>query len=196
MSSNYKKTVVDWIEEHQTIITQAHKKAWEWAEIGLHENKTSAYFADILEKHGFTVERGVAGMPTAFVASFGEGTPVIGVMAELDALPGLSQDIVPYLQPMVKGGAGHGCGHCSYAASALGSALALKDAILRHKLTGTIKCFGCPAEETVTGKVFMVRDGFFDGLDAVIGHHPGSTNGASLGVCRRSQKQGIKRNLK
>ncbi len=181
MTSSYKKNAVAWIDEHKDIIIQAHNNAWEWAEVGLQEYKTSVYLADILEEHGFAVERGIAGMPTAFVASYGEGSPVIGIMAELDALPGLSQAIVPYTQPLIEGGAGHGCGHCSYAATALGSALAIKNAIMRHNLPGTIKCFGCPAEETVTGKVFMVRDGFFDGLDAVIGHHPGSSNGVSLG---------------
>ncbi len=181
MTTRIKKTIVDWIDANQALITLAHDNAWEWAEIGLKETRTSAYFADTLMEHGFTVERGVAGMPTAFIATFGEGAPVIGVMAELDALPGLSQDKVPYPKPLIEGGAGHGCGHCSYAASALGSALAIKQAIQQHNLKGTIICFGCPAEETVTGKVFMARDGYFDGLDAVIGHHPGSSNGVSMG---------------
>jgi aminobenzoyl-glutamate utilization protein B len=176
-----KKSVVEWIEKNREILLMAHQLAWEWAEVGLHEQKTSAHLADILEEAGFIVERGIAGMPSAFVATYGNGKPVIGLMAELDALPGLSQDIVPYRQVRVQGGAGHGCGHCSYAATALGAALAVKYAIDNHQLNGTVKCFGCPAEETLIGKIFMVRDGYFDGLDAVLGHHPGGINGVSLG---------------
>ncbi len=185
MTTPEKEIARTWIEDHRDLITDAHQQAWELAEVGLQETETSRLLADILEDNGFTVERGVAGMPTAFVATYGSGGPVIGVMAELDALPGLSQEAVPYLQPR-KGGnahaAGHGCGHCGYAATALGAALAVKAAIEAHGLPGTIKCFGCPAEETLVGKVFMVRDGVFDGLDACLGHHPGSANAASLGT--------------
>ena len=181
MSNTYKKAVTDWIDENKAVLIETHKKAWNWAEVGLQEHKTSAYLIKILEQHGFEVEKGIAGMPSAFVATYGKGEPIVGLMAELDALPGISQDIVPYQKPLVEGGAGHGCGHCSYAATALGAALALKQAIDQHNLNGTIKCFGCPAEETLIGKIFMVRDGYFDGLDAVIGHHPGSINGVSMG---------------
>jgi aminobenzoyl-glutamate utilization protein B len=143
--------------------------------------QTSRLLADLLEKQGFDVERGVAGMPSAFVATYGEGEPTIGLMAELDALPELSQEIVPYPKVRKEGRAGHGCGHCGYAATALGAALAVKAALDRHGLSGRIKCFGCPAEETLVGKVFMVRDGVFDGLDACLGHHPGSTNAVYMG---------------
>lgn len=181
MDKTIKDTALAWIDAHQELITDIHKKAWEFAEIGLQEFKTSELIADVLEKHGFEVVRGIAGIPTAFVATFGKKGPVIGVMAELDALPGLSQAISPERQPVVEGGAGHGCGHCSYAATAVGSALALKSILEQYDLSGTIKCFGCPAEETLIGKVFMVRDGYFDGVDAVFGHHPGSINGVSLG---------------
>ncbi|HOU14677.1 MAG TPA: amidohydrolase [Anaerolineae bacterium] len=187
MTAEYKQVVIDWIDAHRDLIVDAHQKAWAWAEVGLQEHQTGALLADILEAHGFTVERGVAGMPTAFVATYGVGspgvsaTPVIGVMAELDALPGLSQQAVPYRAPAVEGGAGHGCGHCSYAATALGAALAVKAAMDANGLPGTIKCFGCPAEETLIGKVFMVRDGVFDGLDACLGHHPGSANTVFMG---------------
>ena len=181
MVSENKQMVIDWIDAHQDLIVDAHQKAWEWAEVGLKEYQTSKLLADILEAHGFAVERGVAGMPTAFVATYGSGKPVIGMMAELDALPGLSQKVVPYRESLVEGGAGHGCGHCSYAATALGAALAVKAAMDARDLPGTIKCFGCPAEETLVGKVFMVRDGVFDGLDACLGHHPGSANTAFLG---------------
>ncbi len=158
-----------------------HQQAWDLAEVGLLETKTSQLLVDILEANGFTVERGVAGMPTAFVATYGSGSPVIGLMAELDALPELSQEAVPYRKPRKEGAAGHGCGHCGYAATAVGAAIAVKKAIEAHGLGGTVKCFGCPAEETLVGKVFMVRDGVFDGLDACLGHHPSGTNTVSMG---------------
>ena len=181
MTSKHKQTALAWIDKNQELIVNTHQTAWELAEVGLKEFKTGKMLEDILEEHGFTIERGVAGMSTAFVATYGSGSPVIGVMAELDALPGISQKAVPYREPLVAGDAGHGCGHCSYAATALGAALAVQAAIDAHDLPGTIKCFGCPAEETLVGKVFMVRDGIFDGLDACLGHHPGSVNSAFLG---------------
>jgi aminobenzoyl-glutamate utilization protein B len=185
MTAPEKQTARAWVDDHRDLIVDAHQQAWELAEVGLQETATSKLLADILEENGFTVERGVAGMPTAFVATYGSGSPVIGMMAELDALPGLSQEAVPYQQSRGTAGgavAGHGCGHCGYAATALGAALAVKAAMELHNLPGTIKCFGCPAEETLVGKVFMVRDGIFDGLDACLGHHPGSANVASLGT--------------
>ncbi|MGC9520351.1 MAG: amidohydrolase [Anaerolineae bacterium] len=181
MTSSLKEIARNWIDEHHALIVDAHQRAWELAEIGLQETETSRLLADLLETDGFKVERGVAGMPTAFVATYGSGEPMIGMLAELDALPELSQEAVPYQKPRVEGGAGHGCGHCGYAATALGAALATKAAMEAHGIPGTIKCFGCPAEETLVGKVFMVRDGIFDGLDACIGHHPGSANAVSLG---------------
>jgi aminobenzoyl-glutamate utilization protein B len=181
MTAESKQTALTWIEAHRDLIVDAHQRIWELAEVGLQEMQTRKLLVDILEAHGFTVEQGVAGMPSAFVATYGSGDPTIGVMAELDALPELSQEAVPYQKPREEGEAGHGCGHCGYAATALGAALAVKEAIDAHDLSGTIKCFGCPAEETLVGKVFMVREGVFDGLDACLGHHPGSANAASLG---------------
>jgi aminobenzoyl-glutamate utilization protein B len=181
MSSDVKQTAVDWVEAHRELLLEVHDKIWRWAEVGLQELKTGKLLADILEENGFEVERGVAGMPSAFVATYGSGNPVIGIMGELDALPGVSQKAVPYREPLVEGGAGHGCGHHGYATAALGGALAAKAAMEAANISGTVKCFGCPAEETLVGKVFMVRDGVFDGVDACLGHHPGSNNGARLG---------------
>ena len=180
MSSNQKKLAVDWIEENKELIVDVHQKIWEWAEVGLQELKSGKLMADILEENGFEVERGVAGMPSAFVATYGSGRPAIGMMGELDALPSISNKAVPYREPLVEGGPGHGCGHNSYAATALGASLAAKEVMEKEKLPGTIRCFGCPAEETLVGKVYMVRDGCFDGLDACLGHHPGSMNTAGL----------------
>ena len=180
MSEGVKKTATDWISEHEDMLIDITDKFWNWAEVGLQEFKTGRLFADLLEENGFEVERGVAGMPTAFVATWGSGSPVIGIMGELDALPGISQKAVPYKEPLVEGEAGHGCGHHIYAVTALGGGLAAKAAMEGEGIPGTIKVFGCPAEETLVGKVFMVRDGVFEGVDACLGHHPSSYNGATL----------------
>ena len=178
--SKEKQVALDWVEENKGLLTDVHQQIWEFAEVGLQEMKTAKLMTDILEKNGFKVEKGVAGMPSAFVATYGSGKPVIGLMGELDALPGISNKAVPYKEPLVEGGAGHGCGHNSYATTALGAAIAIKEAIDKHKLKGTLKCLGCPAEETLVGKVFMVRDGIFDGVDACLGHHPGASNTSRL----------------
>jgi aminobenzoyl-glutamate utilization protein B len=178
--SEAKKIALEWVNENEKKLVDIHQEIWELAEVGLQEIKTAKKLTDILEEKGFKVEKGVAGMPSAFVASYGEGRPVIGIMGELDALPGISNKPVPYEDPLVEGGAGHGCGHNGYATTALGGALAVKAAMDRGLVKGTIKVFGCPAEETLVGKVFMVRDGIFDGLDACIGHHPSSFNGATI----------------
>jgi len=181
MSTKPKQIAVDWITQNEKLLIDAHDKIWNWAEVGLQENKTAKILTEMLEKNGFKVKKGVAGMPSAFVATYGSGKPVIGIMGELDALPGLSQKAVPWREPLVEGGAGQGCGHHGYAVAALGGALAAKEAMEKEKIKGTIKCFGCPAEETLVGKVFMVRDGVFKGVDACLGHHPGSTNTSGLG---------------
>ncbi len=180
MSDQIKTAALEWINENASLIADAHQRAGaggSWSP-GAGNRQVLGRHPRSQRLHGRTQ---VAGMPTAFVATYGSGGPTIGVMAELDALPGLSQEAVPYRQVRCEGGAGHGCGHCGYAASALGAALAVKAAISAHSLPGTIKCFGCPAEETMIGKVFMVRDGVFDGLDACLGHHPSSVNGVSMG---------------
>jgi len=178
--SEAKGIALEWVNENEKKLVDIHQEIWELAEVGLQEFKTAEILTDILEKKGFTVEKGVAGMPSAFVATYGEGKPVIGIMGELDALPGISNKPVPTEDPLVEGGAGHGCGHNGYATTALGGALAVKVAMDQGLVKGTIKVFGCPAEETLVGKVYMVRDGIFDGLDACIGHHPSSFNGATI----------------
>lgn len=181
MSKRAKRVAFDWVKEHREQVTAMHDQIWHWAEVGLQEMRTGKLLADTLERHGFAVEHGVAGMPSAFVASFGEGTPVIGVMGELDALPGLSQKAIPWREVLQEGAAGHGCGHQGYATAALAAALAVKRGMEVAGLPGTVKCFGCPAEETLVGKVFMVRDGVFAGVDACLGYHPGQSNSVSLG---------------
>jgi aminobenzoyl-glutamate utilization protein B len=176
-----KEIALGWIDENEKRIIEVSDKAWEYAEVGLLEYKTSELLSKEIEKHGFQLERGVAGMPTAFVATWGSGKPVIGVMGELDALAGVSQKAVPYKDPVVEGGPGHGCGHNIHGTSGMAGAIAIKTAMEEKKLPGTIKFYGCPAEETLVGKVFMVRDGLFDGVDACLSHHPSSANSAGTG---------------
>ncbi len=178
-----KKFAFDWIENNKELIIEISDKVWEFAELGLIEFKSSALLADELEKNGFRVERGIAGMPTAFVATWGEGKPVIGIMGEYDALPGLSQKKVPWKETLENGKPGHGCGHNIHGTSGIAAAIAVKKAIERYNKRGTIRFFGSPAEENFSGKVFMVRDGYFNNVDAVISHHPSTMNEASLMSC-------------
>ena len=175
-----KESAFEWIEKNRERLIRISDTIWEYAELGLREYKSSKLLADELEKHGFKVEREVAGMPTAFVATWGSGKPIIGIMGEYDALPGLSQKVVPRREPLKPGAPGHGCGHNIHGTSGMAAAIAVKVAMEKHGLEGTVKFFGCPAEENFSGKVFMVRDGVFDGVDAVLSHHPSSMNAATL----------------
>lgn len=145
---------------------------WEYAEIALTEHRSSAELADYLERNGFRVRRGVAGLPTAFVAEKGSGRPIIGILAEFDALPGLSNVREARKEPLEAGAPGHGCGHNLFGAASTGAAVAAAQVLEEEGLEGTIRLFGCPAEETVVGKVYMAREGVFDGLDACLDWHP------------------------
>jgi len=171
----------DWISANEKMIKESSDEVWKLAELGLVEEKSSKYLAKILEEHGFAIEMGVADMPTAFVATYGKGDPTIGFMGEYDALPGLSQKPVPYQDPIKERAPGHGCGHNIHGVTGVMGAIATKTAMEKHGLDGTLKFFGTPAEETYSGKVFMVRAGCFDGVDAVFSHHPGHFNVAGLG---------------
>ncbi|MEM2888541.1 MAG: M20 family metallopeptidase [Candidatus Bathyarchaeia archaeon] len=178
-----KEFCCSWIEKNKARAIKISDEIWELAELGLNEFKSSALLADELENNGFKVERGVAGMPTAFIASYGSSKPVIGLLGEFDALPGLSQKRVPYKEPLVPGAPGHGCGHNIHGTTGMTAALAIKYTMEKYCIKGTIKFFGCPAEENFNGKVFMVREGSFRGVDAVLSHHPSDMNGAPLKSC-------------
>jgi len=167
-----KKEVIEFIEQKNDLLIEVSDKIWEYAEIALLEYESSKLLEKILEDQGFSVEKDVAGLPTAFVATYGSGAPVIGILAEYDALPGLSQDSKPFKQVLIEGEAGHGCGHNLFGAGSLGGALGLKDVMEKHGLKGTLKLFGCPAEEDVGGKLYMARDGLFDNLDVCLAWHP------------------------
>jgi len=149
---------------------------WDFAEVGYKENKSSALHIQHLKEAGFTVETGVAGIPTAFVATYGSGSPAIGILAEYDALPGLAQNAVPEKSVIAGKNAGHACGHHLFGTASVSAGIAIKELIASGKLKGTIKVYGCPAEEGGSGKVFLVRAGVFNDLDAVIHWHPDDVN--------------------
>jgi aminobenzoyl-glutamate utilization protein B len=152
------------------------RQIWDWAEPGYQEKRSAALLADTLEKAGFTVQRGVAKIPTAFTATVGSGKPVIGILGEFDALPGLAQDAVPFRQPRRGNGYGHACGHHLFGAASATACLALAEQIKAGKLTGTLRFYGCPAEEGGSAKAFMARAGLFADCDAVLHWHPASRN--------------------
>nr|WP_294906021.1 amidohydrolase [uncultured Lacibacter sp.] len=152
---------------------------WDYAEVGYKEVKSSALLQKTLKENGFTVEAGVAGIPTAFVATYGSGSPVIAVLAEFDALPGLSQTTAPEKTSAGKD-AGHACGHHLFGVASVASGIAIKKLIEEKKITGTIKVFGCPAEEGGSGKVYLVRAGLFKDVDVAIHWHPGNENSVTM----------------
>ena len=169
-----------WIDNNKDWIIELSDRIWELAELGLVEEKSSQLLASTLERHGFKVEMGVAGMPTAFVAAWSDQKPVIGIMGEYDALPGISQKKVPYKEPLKEGAPGHGCGHNIHGASGVAAAISLRYTLEELKIPASIRFFGSPAEENYDGKVYMVRAGHFDGVDACLSHHPGAMNVAGL----------------
>jgi aminobenzoyl-glutamate utilization protein B len=163
--------------------SQIARQIWSYAELGFQENKSSLLLQETLKKEGFSVQASVAEMPTAFVATFGSGKPVIGILAEFDALPGLSQDSLPIRKPLLEGKAGHACGHNLFGTASTASAITIKDWLSKNKKTGTIKLFGTPAEEGGGAKVYMVRNGLFSDVDAVLHWHPSNSNDASPESC-------------
>ncbi len=166
------------VEAHLPELTKLASRIWMFAETSLTESHSSKALADFLEARGFVVERGVAGIPTAFVARYGTGKPVVGMLAEFDALPGISNEALPQKSPRVRGGAGHGCGHNLFAAGSAGAAVAAREVMEARGLPGTLVLFGCPAEETVIGKVYMAKAGVFDGVDVCLDWHPGDETSA------------------
>jgi aminobenzoyl-glutamate utilization protein B len=158
---------------------QIAQRIWELAEVGYQEHESAALLREELRKAGFEIDEGVAGIPTAFVATWGSGRPLIGILGEYDALPGLSQVAVAEKKPRVEGGAGHGCGHNLLGTASALAALSVRDALLFRQAPGTVRFYGTPAEEGGGAKVFMLRAGMFTDLDAVLTWHPGDRNQAS-----------------
>jgi aminobenzoyl-glutamate utilization protein B len=180
-----KLSIVKAIEARQENFWKIADAIWSYAELGLEEYKSSKLLADTLESAGFRVERGVAGMPTAFVASWsqGSGHPIIGFLGEYDALPALSQKGgVPLKEPLVLGAPGHGCSHNTMCTAQALAVLALKEVMEKKGLSGTLKVFGSPAEEILTSRPFMVRAGLFQGVDFVLDCHGDSSFKVAFGV--------------
>ncbi len=176
-----KETAWKWIDENKDRLTAISDKIWGYAELGLMETRSSKLLSDTLESHGFRVERGVAGMPTAFIATYGKTKPVIGVMGEFDALPGISNKPVPHKEWLVEDGPGHGCGHHIHGTSGTAAAIAIRYWLEETGHKGSVKFFGTPAEENFMGKVYMARAGLFDDVEMCMSHHPDSINAASMG---------------
>lgn len=179
-AKNAKNNVaIKYINEHFETYDKLQKAIWAEPELGFLEPHSSGLLKQHLRENGFTIEEGVAGMPTAYVATFGSGKPVIGFLSEFDALPGLSQDTVPYRKPLIENGSGHGCGHNTLGVASTAAAVSLSKWLTANHLSGTIKIYGSPAEEGGAGKVYLVREGLFDGVDAVLDWHPSSVNAVS-----------------
>ena len=170
--------ILNYLCDNENKLTQLAINIWNHPQVALQETYAAKLLEDELEDAGFLVQRGVAQMPTAFVATWGQGKPVIGILAEYDALPGLSQKVSAVKDPVDEGEPGHGCGHNLYGVACLGAALAVKQAMESNGIAGTIKFFGCPAEETLVGKVFMAKSGVFDDIDAAVTWHPMYANTA------------------
>ncbi len=175
-----KKEVIASVETQKDELITVSDKIWAAAEIAFQEKVSSQTLIDYARANGFDVEVGVAETPTAFVATYGSGKPVIGILGEFDALPGISQKTVPEKTPFKEGAAGHGCGHNMYGTASLGAAVAIKNLIAEGKLKGTLKFFGTPAEEKFFGKLWMARAGLFDDLDACLDWHPADTTEADV----------------
>ncbi len=186
-ADNYaaKKRAIAYLSKDEVITKfgQISDAIWSYAELGMQEFKSSALLIKTLEDEGFTIEKNVAGIPTAFIASWGEGKPVIGVLGEYDALPMLSQKArVPVRDPLIAGAPGHGCGHNMMGTAASAAVIAVKNSMEKDNIKGTIRFYGSPAEETIISRPYMVRAGVFDDVDAVIDNHSSTNMGTGFGV--------------
>lgn len=175
-----KKELLNSIEKKSDELITMSDNIWHAAEVAFREEKSAEYLIEYAKQNGFDVDSDLAGMPTAFTATFGEGSPVIGIIGEFDALPGLSQTTNSYKNELTEGGAGHGCGHNLFGTASLGAAVAIKELIEKGSLKGTVKYFGTPAEEKFFGKLWMIRDGVFDNVDVVMDWHPADKTEANV----------------
>lgn len=174
-----KKKVIQRIQQKEVQYGQMANQIWKYAEVGYKEKQSSALLQEALRKAGFSIEPGVADIPTAFVATFGQGKPVIGIMGEYDALPGMSQDSIPTKRSL-GGTSGHACGHHLFGTGSVAAAIAVKEWMQETGQKGTIKFYGCPAEEGGSGKVYMVRAGLFSQADVMLHWHPNNQNVISM----------------
>ena len=170
------RQIKELVDRHSVKYVETSKAIWGFAEVGYREEKSSSLLQRGLKEAGFRVEAGVADEPTAFVATYGQGRPVIGIMGEFDALPGLSQAVKPDRGPVVESAPGHGCGHNLLGAGAALAAVALKEYMEGNHVAGTLRYYGTPAEEGGSGKVYMIRAGLFQDVDVVLHWHPDNHN--------------------
>ena len=180
-TKNSSLSVIDWLNEHRSEFTDMADQIWRTPELSWKEFQASRLQADYLESEGFSITWDVGGINTAFVAEWGAGKPILGFIGEYDALPGLSQKRQPTKEAIEEGGPGHGCGHNLLGTGAVASAVAVQKWLQSSGASGTVRYYGCPAEEKATGKVFMGRAGAFDDLDAALNFHPLSVNSPSKG---------------
>lgn len=170
------QSVIAFLDDQDEHLSYLAQQIWDKPEIALQESFACNLLATEIEAAGFTVERNIGDMPTAFVASWGSGAPIIGILGEYDALPSLSQKLTTEHDPVVSGGPGHGCGHNLFGVASFAAAVSLKKLMEEQNIPGTIRFYGCPAEETIVGKTFMARAGAFNDLDAALAWHPGDIN--------------------
>lgn len=175
-----KQAVIATVDHMYDQLTELSDKIWSFEEIAFQETQSAEALADFAEANGFTVKRGLAEIPTAFTAEYGSGEPVIGILGEFDALPGLSQKTVPVKDPLHDGAPGHGCGHNLFGTASLGAAIAIKELIEDGKLKGTVRFYGTPAEEKFFGKLWMIRAGLFEDVDVVMDWHPSAETKANV----------------
>ena len=178
------------VEQRSGLTANVASKLWDWAEVGYQETKSSGLLQDTLAGEGFDVEAGVAGIPTAFVAEYGSGEPVIAILAEFDALPGINQSSAPTRDPVEGKHAGQACGHNLFGAGSVSAAIAVRHWLESTGTEGTIRVYGTPAEEGGSGKVYMTRAGLFDDVDIAMHWHPDDQNSAAANtsLANRSAK--------
>ena len=182
--------IQQFLDSRYSATAEMAKTLWDYAEVGYQEEKSSALLQSSLSAEGFRIEAGVAGIPTAFVASYGAGGPVIAILAEFDALPGITQDAVPTRSPIATKGAAHACGHNLFGAGSVSAVVAVKHWLDDTGMPGTIRLYGTPAEEGGSGKVYMVREGLFEDVDIALHWHASSFNSAAANtsLANRSAK--------
>ena len=185
-----KQNIQSSIEKRANDYEKIAKSIWSWAELGYQEEKSSALLIETLSKEDFSIKSGVAEIPTAFVAEYGSGRPIIGILAEFDALPGISQEVATKRKPILDQVGGHACGHHLFGTASTAAAIAVKNYLKKSKKKGTVRLYGTPAEEGGSGKVYMVRAGFFDDVDIVLDWHASDRNAANPGtsLANRSAK--------
>jgi len=179
-----KNAAFSWIDTNAETLKRVNKNIWNYAEVGLEEHQSAKELMDLLRENGFTIKAGAAGMPTAFVASYGTGRPIIGILAEYDALPGLSQEAVPERKERPGIENGHGCGHSVFGTASTGAAIAVKNAMEFHGVEGTVRLYGTPAEETGIGKTYMLREGHFKDDDIILQWHSSFVTASGYGYTK------------